>query len=425
MYADTRAVLTWIDTTDPQTAVAGPRPDELVGPSARTFTATPTDNAGVSRVAFAIDGVFQGNDTTPGDGFTFTVNPNLYAHGSEHTLTAQAFDTAGRSDATPASVDFTVDRQTSTAITGPPADGHFQTAPQFTFTKDGDATATCSTLTGDSGDTSVHSAPCTASYTPQPAGDGLYRMRVSVVDAVGNTAQADRTLRIDDSDPNLTVSSPAEGARVKSPVNPAYAASDGQPGAVEVTCQYGSGAPAACGSKALPDGPATLTVKALDQAGNSRTVVRSFTVDSSGPAIAITGGPADGSIVRSTSVAFSWSASDGSQPRRAAVQARRRRARILLGERLAHPERARRREPHVRRSRSPTPSGTSREASSATFFVTSRRGCRQPHVRTPPGRHRHRRCSSTPRSPSRLQGVPRLHALPGARRSGACRAGRG
>ena len=126
-------------------------------------------------------------------------------------------------------------------------------------------------------------------------------MRVSVVDVVGNTAQADRTFRIDDSDPNLTVSSPAEGARVKSPVSPAFEASDGQPGAVAVTCQYGSGAPAVCGSTALPDGPATLTVKALDQAGNSRTVVRSFTVDSSGPAIAFTGGPADGAIVRSAS----------------------------------------------------------------------------------------------------------------------------
>ena len=70
--------------------------------------------------------MFQGNDTTPGDGFTFTVNPSLYTHGSEHTLTAQAFDTAGRSDATPAGVDFTIDRQTSTAITGPAAGGHFQ-----------------------------------------------------------------------------------------------------------------------------------------------------------------------------------------------------------------------------------------------------------------------------------------------------------
>ena len=311
MYDHTRAQLSWIDTTDPNTSLVSPR--TVIGPTANSFTASASDNAGVARVAFSVDGVFVG-DGVAANGFTVSVNPGGYTHGSTHTLTAQAIDSSNRADATPASATFTVDRQTTAAITSPAADGHYQSAPEFTFTKEVGASATCSTLTGGSGDTSVHSAACDTSYTPEPAGDGLYRVRVLVTDAVGNTAQAERTFTADDSDPNLTVGSPAEAGRVRSPVTPVYTATDGQPGTVAVTCQYGGGAPAPCGAKALPDGPATLTVKAVDLAGNSGSVVRTFTVDSTGPVVSFTAGPADGSIVRSTSVQFTWTATDGSQP---------------------------------------------------------------------------------------------------------------
>ena len=195
MYDDTRAQMTWVDTTDPNTAFSSP--PAVVGPNVRTFTASPSDNAGVARVEFSIDGVFVGQDTTAGDGFSWTVNLSPYSDGSAHTLTARAIDTSGRSDPTPASTNFTVDKSTQIAISAPAAGSHSQTAPQFTFSIEAGASAVCKTLSGASGDTSLHEAACTSSYTPQATTPGEYRVRISSTDAVGNAAIVDRAFAID------------------------------------------------------------------------------------------------------------------------------------------------------------------------------------------------------------------------------------
>ena len=195
MYDDTRAQMTWIDTTDPNTAFSSP--PAVVGPNVRTFTASPSDNAGVAKVQFSIDGVFVGEDTTPGDGFNWTVNLSPYSDGSAHTLTARAVDTSGRSDSTPAPTNFTVDKSTQINITAPAAGAHSQSAPQFTFSIEAGASAVCKTLSGASGDTSLHEAACTSTYTPQATSPGEYRVRISSTDAVGNTATVDRSFVID------------------------------------------------------------------------------------------------------------------------------------------------------------------------------------------------------------------------------------
>jgi hypothetical protein len=195
MYDDTRVELTWIDVTDPQTSFVTPR--SVVGPTATGFNASASDNATVARVEFRVDGGLPTSDATPGDGFSYSVNPSLYTHGSTHQLTAQAFDTSGRGDTSPASTTFTVDRQTSITFSAPDAGGHFQAAPQFSFTKENGASATCSTLTGTTGDDSIHSAACDSTYTPQATTPGDYRVRVVSTDAVGNVATADRSFTID------------------------------------------------------------------------------------------------------------------------------------------------------------------------------------------------------------------------------------
>jgi len=195
MYDDVRVELTWIDTTDPNTSFQSP--PGVVGPSAKTFTAVGSDNAGVARVQFSVDGIFVGSDTTAGDGFTFSVSPNAYADGSTHTIAAQAIDTAGRSDPTPASTSFTVDRSTQVGFTAPAAGGHFTSAPEFSFTIEAGASAVCKTLDGPSGDTSLHQSACTSTYTPQAAAPGEYRVRVTATDAVGNVATEERAFTID------------------------------------------------------------------------------------------------------------------------------------------------------------------------------------------------------------------------------------
>jgi Bacterial Ig domain/Bacterial Ig-like domain len=311
MDDDYRATLEWVDTTAPgQASLTGPG---TVGPSVKTFTASATDNLQVTAMRFVLDGVSQPTLDTSAP-FQFDAPVNSLAEGV-HTLVAFARDAAGNEGTASGTVNFTVDKHTTVTITSPAAGGHFQTPPEFMFDTEDGATAVCSTLTGATGDTSVHSAACNSgAYTPQPTGDGVYRVRVVATDAVGNVAPSERQFTLDDSDPNVTVNSPAENGRLKSPFTPDVTATDGQAGALAVTCQYGAGAPAPCGAKSLADGAATLTVTVTDLAGNSRTVVRHFTVDSSGPAVSFTAGPADGSIVRATSVTFRWTATDGSQP---------------------------------------------------------------------------------------------------------------
>lgn len=194
MYDDTRVELTWDDTTDPNTSFSSE--PAVVGPAVRTFTASATDNSGsVPRVRFRIDGGVGTDDTSAP--FQFSVDPSLYTDGSTHTITAQAFDPADRGDASPDAATFTVDRSTQVSITSPAEGAHSQSAQAFSFSIESGASATCTTLAGASGETSLGQSPCTSSYTPAATAPGEYRVRIASTDAVGNTATVTRGFVID------------------------------------------------------------------------------------------------------------------------------------------------------------------------------------------------------------------------------------
>ena len=57
-----------------------------------TFSATASDNVGVTKVEFYVDGVLKGTDTT--SPYSMTLDSTTLANGS-HTLTAKAYDAAG------------------------------------------------------------------------------------------------------------------------------------------------------------------------------------------------------------------------------------------------------------------------------------------------------------------------------------------
>lgn len=69
-----------------------------------TLSANASDNVGVSRVEFLVDGVLVGTDSTAA--YSMTLDSTTLANGS-HTLTARAFDAAGNS-ATSAAVTFSI-----------------------------------------------------------------------------------------------------------------------------------------------------------------------------------------------------------------------------------------------------------------------------------------------------------------------------
>lgn len=93
-----------------------------------SLAATASDNVGVSRVEFYVDGVLVGTDTTAA--YSLSLNSTTLANGS-HSLTAKAFDAAGNS-ATSTPVAFTVSN--TTADTTPPTVSATETGTSGTIT---------------------------------------------------------------------------------------------------------------------------------------------------------------------------------------------------------------------------------------------------------------------------------------------------
>jgi hypothetical protein len=95
------------DTTAPVVSISSPAQNATIS-STTTVTAVATDNVGVAKVEFYVDGTLKGTDTTAGAGntYTYSLNPVGLAVGS-HSLTAKAYDAAPNS-ATSSAVTITV-----------------------------------------------------------------------------------------------------------------------------------------------------------------------------------------------------------------------------------------------------------------------------------------------------------------------------
>lgn len=311
MNQNWRLRVAWVDTTAPTApSVSGP---SVAGPSVRHFDASgSSDNSGsVSAYRYYLDDAPTGVDASPGAGFDAAADLSAGAH----HLRARAVDAAGNLSELSDAFEFTVDRSASVSITSPAAGGHFQAPPAFSFTPDsGGGTVTCQTFKGA---TLLHDEACSSPYTPQVDGDGDYTLQVSFTDEVGNPAvPATRGFKIDTGDPNVNITSPTAGQHVKSPLTPAFTATDGGTAAVNLVkrCKLDTGTFIECGARTLADGPHTLTVKVSDAAGNTREVSVDFVADSSGPQVTITSGPADDSIITTSSATYGWTASDASAP---------------------------------------------------------------------------------------------------------------
>jgi hypothetical protein len=185
-----RARVEWVDTTPPDTpTVTGP---DKAGPTARHFSATATDNAGVTGMRFYLDDVLQSTDTTAPYEYDLPVEST--STGS-HVVKARALDAAGNQSDSAGSKSVSVDKSATVAITAPADGGQYQAAPSVTFTHDGDVgTIVCQTLKG--GTVVSTASSCTTSFTPDLAGkgDGDYTARVDFTDDVGNEAVATRAV---------------------------------------------------------------------------------------------------------------------------------------------------------------------------------------------------------------------------------------
>ncbi|MCU1228455.1 MAG: Hydrolase [Acidobacteria bacterium] len=79
------------DTTAPTTSITAPTAGSTVSGSAVTINANASDNVGVAKVEFWVDGTLKGTDTT--SPYSYSWNTTTYANGT-HTLVSKAYDAA-------------------------------------------------------------------------------------------------------------------------------------------------------------------------------------------------------------------------------------------------------------------------------------------------------------------------------------------
>jgi hypothetical protein len=182
-----------VDTTVPDTTLTG-GPSGLVNTDAASFTFSASESGATFECK--LDSGSWGACTSPADFASL-------GEGS-HTFSVRATDTAGNTDASPASRTWTVDTQApDTAIdSGPAALVNVSTASLAFSSADGGATFECQV---DSGSW----AACTSPSNLTGLTDGSHTFVVRAIDAAGNTdaSPAARTWTVDTQAPDTAIDS--------------------------------------------------------------------------------------------------------------------------------------------------------------------------------------------------------------------------
>jgi hypothetical protein len=297
--------------TAPSVSITSPTANQSVT-GALSYAATATDNAGVSRVEFRLDGTLINNDTSaPYGGSLATLTPGT------HTLTATAFDAAGLSAAR--TVTFTVPQPTTPAPAPSadlPAPGSGTLEAWFKAPASGQTVS--GTLQGDTCYVNGRSVSRVAFFVDSTAlntdtnvadgmscvldttrfSNGTHTLRAVAYDSSGRTYNEQISINVQNAAttppptntaPTVTITSPTASQTVSGALNYAATATDNAgvsrvefrlDGAVvnnDTAAPYG-------GSIAtLAPGSHTLTATAFDAAGLSTARSVTFTVPSTTP----------------------------------------------------------------------------------------------------------------------------------------------
>ncbi len=186
------------DTTPPVVSIGAPAAGATVS-GTTTVSATASDNVGVTKVEFYVDGVLYGTDTTAP--YSFSWNTTALPNGS-HTLLAVATDAASNS-ASAAPIPVTVSN--TPPDTTPPVVSIG--APAAGATVSGTTTVSAS-ASDNVGVTKVElyvdgvlygtdtTAPYSFAWNTTQSLNGSHSLQVVAADAAGNTASATRTVTV-------------------------------------------------------------------------------------------------------------------------------------------------------------------------------------------------------------------------------------
>lgn len=252
----------------------------LKGPSL-TVTGTVTD---VSPHTVDVNG-----QTAVVDGGTFTAQ--IPATDGALTIRATATDAAGNNAA--AEVAVTIDTKAPDISVSSPATGTITNQNAIAIIGTVSDTAPVTVRVNDA---SVQLTNGAFSTTVPLAGDGAREIRIVAVDAAGNSSTHELTVTRDATPPTLTIVTPAENALVgQHPVDVTGLVQDLTPVVVRVNGVEATRAQSSWTGSAVfaAQGNQTITVTAVDAAGNQSTVVRTILLDTAAPTIVIDAPAAD------------------------------------------------------------------------------------------------------------------------------------
>ncbi|MDQ5822452.1 MAG: Ig-like domain-containing protein, partial [Actinomycetota bacterium] len=307
-------------SSSPSPVVAARRIDNTA-PSASITSPAANVRAVVNLSATVSDGSGSGISTTTyqfssDDGATWTTTPASWntalSSDGMYRVRVVATDNAGN-QATDTSGSFRVDNTPPTASMDDP--GPYLSGTVNLTSSSGDSGSGVDTVTYErspAGGGSWTSVP--AAWDTSSAADGLYDLRVAVVDLAGNrTDSTPKTgIRVDNTKPNVSLDSPTSNDDVAGTVTLTSTADDTGSGlAGPLTYEYRThpapagpwiATPATWDTTLLADGGYDLRATAVDRAGNSKesNVAADVRVDNTPPTIALTA-PADGSYVNAGS----------------------------------------------------------------------------------------------------------------------------
>ena len=242
-------------------------------------------------------------------GYQFTYVPQTALAAGDHTFSVSAADTIGNSG-TSASRTFKLDPAYSTLVVTSPTDQQLINTDTVTVT--GTATDTTSGTPTVKVNGTVATLTGGAFTATVPISEGQNTITVTATTPAGSVTTVTRTVIRDTTAPTVTITAPTEGGLVGSnTVTVTGTAEDSGAGVTALTVNGETVTPAAAWSHTLTleDGQHTVTVVAVDRAGNSNSASVSFTVDASPPEIVLTS-PADGLITNQTEITVTGSVSD-------------------------------------------------------------------------------------------------------------------
>ncbi len=218
-----------------------------------------------------------------------------------HTVRVAAFDRAGLS--TSSVRHFSIDLNPPMFVEVHPSEGEiFSTHDVVLEVRCTDNVSEVSIyFSVDGGEWMPYGGP-----TPLSLGDGRHEILVSATDQAGHRAQASTWFIIDTVPPEVRIDSPSDGTiSNSSEIEVYWNASDSETWVVETTL-YLDGEPVACSSPCileLGDGEHSISVEAVDAAGNRAEVSITVLVDTTPPRIEVLGVD-EGSFLASSEVSL-------------------------------------------------------------------------------------------------------------------------